>query len=124
MDLAETLAFGGFRKLALRHWRMGAGEMWRSVSKAAFVTALQRLIPSLRSSDLQPGRSGVRAQAVSPAGEMIDDFVIDQTPRAIHVVNAPSPAATASLAIGQQVIDALRRCQVDSDVTFGGVCDE
>lgn len=124
MDLAETLAFGGFRRLALRHWRMGAGEMWRSVSKAAFVTALQRLIPSLRSSDLQPGRSGVRAQAVSPAGEMIDDFVIDRTPRAIHVVNAPSPAATASLAIGQRVIDALRRCQADSDVTSAGGFDE
>lgn len=106
-DLAQTLAFKGFRKLAARHWRTGIGEIWRSASKPAFVAALQKLIPSIRSSDLQPGRSGVRAQAVSADGVLIDDFVIDQTPRAIHVLNAPSPAATASLAIGQYVVDRL-----------------
>ncbi len=106
-DLAETLLFPGFRKLAAKHWRMGMGEIWRSASKAAFVAALQKLIPTIRASDLIPGRSGVRAQAVSPEGTLIDDFVIDQTPRAIHVLNAPSPAATASLAIGQHIVETL-----------------
>lgn len=116
-DLAETLAFGGFRKLARRHWRMGWGEIWRSASKAAFVAALQRLIPSIRASDLQPGRSGVRAQAVSSAGDLIDDFVIDRTPHAIHVLNAPSPAATASLAIGQHVVEQLIQTTTKSIAT-------
>lgn len=107
-DLTETLLYGGFRKLAGKHWRMGMGEVWRSASKGAFVRALQKLIPSIRPRDLMPGRSGVRAQAVSPDGALIDDFLLDQTPRAIHVLNAPSPAATASLAIGQQVVEALQ----------------
>jgi (S)-2-hydroxyglutarate dehydrogenase len=106
-DLAETLLFGGFRKLAAQHWRMGMGEIWRSANKGAFVTALQKLIPSIRASDLVPGRSGVRAQAVSPDGKLIDDFVIEQTQRAIHVLNAPSPAATASLAIGQHIVEVF-----------------
>lgn len=106
-DLSETLSFAGFRKLASRHWRMGLGEIWRSANKGAFVRALRKLIPAIRAEDLVPGRSGVRAQAVSPDGKLIDDFVIDRTPRAIHVLNAPSPAATASLAIGQQVVDAV-----------------
>jgi L-2-hydroxyglutarate oxidase len=106
-DLAETLMFGGFRRLATKHWRMGVGEMWRSARKSAFVAALQKLIPSIRESDLKPGRSGVRAQAVSPDGSLIDDFLVDQTLRAIHVLNAPSPAATASLAIGQYVVEKL-----------------
>lgn len=106
-DLAETLLFGGFRQLAWKHWRAGVGEIWRSASKGAFVTALQKLIPAIRPSDLVPGRRGVRAQAVSADGALIDDFLIEQTPRAIHVLNAPSPAATASLAIGQQVVQRL-----------------
>lgn len=106
-DLAETLRFSGFRTLARRHWRMGLGEIWRSANKGAFVAALQRLIPAIRPSDLIPGRSGVRAQALLPDGSLVDDFLIDQTPRAIHVLNAPSPAATASLAIGQQIVDKL-----------------
>lgn len=106
-DLAETLRFSGFQKLARRHWRMGLGEIWRSANKGAFVAALQKLIPAIRASDLMPGRSGVRAQALLPDGSLVDDFLIDQTPRAIHVLNAPSPAATASLAIGQQIVDRL-----------------
>lgn len=106
-DLMETLMYGGFRKLARQHWRMGLGEMWRSANKAAFVAALQKLIPSIREQDLKPGRSGVRAQAVSPDGKLVDDFVIDRTPRAIHVLNAPSPAATASLAIGERIAELL-----------------
>lgn len=123
-DLAETLAFDGFRRLAVKHWRMGVGEIWRSVSKAAFVAALQRLIPAIRASDLQPGRSGVRAQAVSSSGELMDDFVVERTSRAIHVLNAPSPAATASLAIGQHVVDLLRRYQTESDELTEGTFDE
>lgn len=106
-DLAETLRFSGFQKLARRHWRMGLGEIWRSANKGAFVAALQKLIPAIRASDLMPGRSGVRAQALLPDGSLVDDFLIDQTPRAIHVLNAPSPAATASLAVGQQIVDRL-----------------
>src|SRR5262245_12365393 len=74
-DLCETLAFGGFRKLAWKYWRTGAGEMWRSFSKAAFVRALQHLIPEIRGAHLVPARSGVRAMAVTPDGGMVDDFV-------------------------------------------------
>lgn len=106
-DTLETLKFGGFRSLAAKHWRMGLGEMHRSLSKAAFVTALQKLIPSLTSNDLVPGRSGVRAQAVTPEGNLVDDFCIEQSFNAVHVLNAPSPAATASLAIADQVLDRL-----------------
>ncbi|QDV65333.1 L-2-hydroxyglutarate oxidase [Crateriforma conspicua] len=104
-DLAETLSFAGFRKLAGKHWRMGAGEMYRSFSKHAFTRALQKLIPSIRPTDLKPGRSGVRAQAVTPEGDLVDDFLIQRGPRSVHVLNAPSPAATASLAIARHVVD-------------------
>lgn len=106
-DLFDTLSFPGFRSLASKHWRMGLGEMHRSLSKSAFVEALQKLIPRIRSSDLKPGRSGVRAQAVSPEGNLVDDFLILKSARAIHVLNAPSPAATASLAIATQIVDQL-----------------
>ena len=102
-DLAETLRFTGFRKLAATHWRKGMGEMHRSLRKEAFVTALQHLIPTIRSSDLKPGRAGVRAQAVTPLGELVDDFLWEETENAIHVLNAPSPAATASLAIAEEI---------------------
>ncbi|HBV66447.1 MAG TPA: L-2-hydroxyglutarate oxidase [Rhodopirellula sp.] len=104
-DLAETLAFKGFRKLAARHWRMGLGEMHRSIRKQAFVTALQKLIPSIKSSDLVSGRAGVRAQTVTPTGELVDDFLFEVTEHSIHVLNAPSPAATASLAIANHIVD-------------------
>ncbi|QDT04101.1 L-2-hydroxyglutarate oxidase LhgO [Rubripirellula lacrimiformis] len=104
-DMIDSIAFRGFRSLAKRHWRMGLGEMHRSASKAAFVAALRRLIPSIRPSDLKPGRSGVRAQAVSPDGQLIDDFLIEESDHAIHVLNAPSPAATASIAIADHIID-------------------
>ncbi|MDA8743252.1 L-2-hydroxyglutarate oxidase [Rubripirellula amarantea] len=104
-DLAETLSFRGFRTLARKHWRMGAGEVHRSLSKAAFVTALQKLIPSIKADDLKPGRAGVRAQAVTPDGNLVDDFWFESTDRAIHVLNAPSPAATASLAIGEEIAE-------------------
>jgi L-2-hydroxyglutarate oxidase len=86
-----------------RYWKMGASEVYRSVSKGAFVTSLQRLVPDIQAADIAPGGSGVRAQAVSPDGSLVDDFKISQTEGAIHVLNAPSPAATASLAIGRHI---------------------
>jgi L-2-hydroxyglutarate oxidase LhgO len=102
-ELWATLAYPGFRAMARRYWRMGGYEMYRSLSKAAFVRALQRLVPALRAGDVRPGGAGVRAQAVSPDGSLVDDFRIVASPGAIHVLNAPSPAATASLAIGRHV---------------------
>jgi L-2-hydroxyglutarate oxidase len=106
-DLWDSLGFKGFRSLAAKHWRMGMGEIHRSLSKQAFVNALQKLIPSIQASDLIPGRAGVRAQAVTPEGNLFDDFLIEHSERAIHVLNAPSPAATASLAIAEQIVDRL-----------------
>jgi L-2-hydroxyglutarate oxidase LhgO len=102
-DLLETLAYSGFRRLARKHWRMGLTEVWRSWSRAAFLRSLQRLVPSVRLDDLEPGGSGVRAQALDPDGAMVDDFRIERRPGQIHVLNAPSPAATASLAIGEYI---------------------
>lgn len=108
-DLASAVGFAGFRKLAARHWRTGVGEIYRSLSKAAFVTALQKLIPSIRQTDLQRGRAGVRAQAVAPEGKLVDDFLFAQTDSATHVLNAPSPAATASLAIADRIIERVQQ---------------
>lgn len=108
-DLKEMLLYGGFWKMAARYWKMGMGEMYRSLSKSAFVKALQRLLPELQASDLHGGRSGVRAQAVDPAGNLVDDFRIIEAERMIHVLNAPSPAATASLSIGQAIADMARK---------------
>lgn len=106
-DLLETVAYSGFRKLALRHWRAGAVEMWRSLSKAAFVKALQRLVPAISATDLLPAASGIRAQAVTPDGSMLDDFYFQETRRIMNVVNAPSPAATASIALGSLIVQRL-----------------
>ena len=103
-ELWETLRFSGFRTIARRYWQTGLGEIYRSLNKAAFLRALQRLLPELRAEDLLPGGSGVRAQAIAADGALVDDFVITNSPHAIHVLNAPSPGATASLAIGQQVV--------------------
>ena len=106
-DLVETLTYGGFIRMAAKHWRMGAGEMWRSISKAAFVRALQRLMPAIRSEHLIPAPAGVRAQAVLPDGNLVDDFLISGTTRMIHVNNAPSPAATAALNIGKLISERI-----------------
>lgn len=106
-ELAESLTYPGFLKLAAAHWRMGAGEVHRSLSKAAFVKALQRLIPSIRSEDLKPCRAGVRAQALGRDGSMVDDFLWVTGERMLHVCNAPSPAATASLEIGRLIVDRV-----------------
>jgi (S)-2-hydroxyglutarate dehydrogenase len=106
-DLADSLTYRGFLKLAAKYWRTGLGEMWRSLSKRAFVRALQRLVPEIRAADLIAAPSGVRAQAVAPDGTMVDDFLIQQTDRVVNVCNAPSPAATASLNIGAMIVDKL-----------------
>lgn len=106
-DLAEALTYPGFLRLAARYWKTGAGEMWRSFSKAAFVRALQRLMPEIRAEHLVPARSGVRAQAIARDGTMIDDFLIEPVGRVINVNNAPSPAATSALNIGKLVVDQL-----------------
>ncbi len=102
-ELWETLSWPGFQKVALKYWQTGFGEMYRSFSKAAFTKALQKLIPEIKESDLEPGGSGVRAQACDRSGGLLDDFEIITDQKCIHVCNAPSPAATSSLSIGQTV---------------------
>jgi L-2-hydroxyglutarate oxidase LhgO len=104
-ELVGTLGYPGFWAMARRYWRTGTFEMYRSLSKSAFVHALQRLVPDLAAGDVRAGGAGVRAQAVSPDGSLVDDFRIVADQDAIHVLNAPSPAATASLAIGRHVAD-------------------
>ncbi|MBA4188378.1 MAG: L-2-hydroxyglutarate oxidase [Planctomycetaceae bacterium] len=106
-DLLETLTYGGFIRMAVKHWKMGLGEMWRSLNKAAFVRALQRLVPDVRAEDMEPAPAGIRAQAVSPDGGLVDDFLIQQADRVVNVCNAPSPAATASLQIGTTIVDRV-----------------
>ncbi|MFB7110542.1 L-2-hydroxyglutarate oxidase [Streptomyces sp. NPDC056190] len=102
-ELAGTLGWPGSWRIARRHWRYGAGELRRSVSKAAFTQAVRRLMPGVREEDLVPAAAGVRAQAVLRDGTLVDDFLIREGARAVHVLNAPSPAATASLPIGREV---------------------
>jgi len=104
-EALETLTYPGFHKLAAKYWRTGAGEIRRSFSKTAFVRALQRLMPELRGEDLRPAGAGVRAQAIAPDGTLVDDFSIETMGGVVHVLNAPSPAATASLPIGRAVAD-------------------
>lgn len=104
-EMLETLAYPGFWRMAGRHWRSGLHEVWRSFSTGAFVAALQRLVPDLSPLDVVRHGAGVRAQALTPQGTLVDDFRILRSRRAIHVLNAPSPAATASLAIGRHVAD-------------------
>lgn len=102
-ELAESLAWPGFQKVARKYWKTGFGELYRSYSKAAFTKALQRLIPEIQEKDLVPGGAGVRAQACDKKGGLLDDFLIAENEMAINVCNAPSPAATSSLAIGNTV---------------------
>lgn len=102
-ELLGVLSYRGFWAMARKYWRTGSYEFYRSLNKRAFVRALQRLVPEVREDDLAPGGAGVRAQAVSPDGALVDDFKITETANAIHVLNAPSPAATASLAIGKHI---------------------
>jgi L-2-hydroxyglutarate oxidase len=106
-DLFESLTYSGFLRLACKHWKTGLGEMWRSFSKAAFVRALQRLMPEITSEQLEAAPAGVRAQALARDGKLVDDFLIYENENIVNICNAPSPAATASLNIGRLVVDKL-----------------
>jgi L-2-hydroxyglutarate oxidase len=113
-DLAETLTFPGFWRLASRNWRYGAKEVYRSLSKGAFVSSLQRLVPEIQAADLVADGSGVRAQALRRDGNLVDDFHFVRSGNMLHVYNVPSPAATASLAIGKAIAQMARQ-------EFGGL---
>ncbi len=106
-DLLESLFYRGFMKMAWKHWRMGLGEMWRSYNKAAFVKALRRLVPEIFAEHLEGAPAGIRAQAVTPEGALADDFLIQESERIVNVCNAPSPAATASLNVGREIVEKL-----------------
>ncbi len=106
-ETLDALAFNGFWKMARQWWKTGVFEFYRSLSKAAFVRSLQTLVPDLRAGDLERGGAGVRAQAVNTRGELLDDFYFAESPNALHVLNAPSPAATASLAIGEYIAQKI-----------------
>lgn len=108
-DVSSLLTYGGFWRMAAKHGKMGMFEIYRSLVKSAFVRAVQELVPEIRSEDLTPGRAGVRAQAVEPSGALVDDFRIVDGPGMLHVLNAPSPAATASLAIGKYIATSAAR---------------
>lgn len=111
-DLSEAmqmLLFPGFRKMAWKYWRMGLAEQFRSWIKIAFVKSLQKMVPELQESDLAPGGSGVRAQALDSNGNLVDDFHFVHSKGMIHVCNVPSPAATASLEIGKEIVDMLAK---------------
>ena len=112
-ELAEILAFPGFRKIARKYWHDGWAEMKRSYSKRHFISALQRLVPEISAEDVIPGRSGVRAMACDRAGNLLDDFLILTRPRIVNVCNAPSPAATASLAVGETVAGQVLKLMAD-----------
>jgi L-2-hydroxyglutarate oxidase len=104
-DAFSTMTFGGFWRMASKYWRTGMGEVWRSFSKRAFTRALQALVPEITEADLVPAGAGVRAQALHPSGLLVDDFHIVEAAGMVHVLNAPSPAATASIAIGEAVAE-------------------
>ncbi len=104
-ELRQTLAWRGFRAMAAKHWRTGAVEMYRAVSKRAFVRQVRRYVPAIRASDVVKARSGIRAQAVAIDGTLVDDFRITQIGPVTNVRNAPSPAATSSLAIAEEIVD-------------------
>lgn len=106
-EFVETIAYPGFWKLSRKYWKTGLFELHRSFSKKAFTKSLQRLVPEITESDLIPGGSGVRAQAIRPNGALVDDFLILQDEHSMHVLNAPSPAATSSLSIGKTIVDKL-----------------
>ena len=108
-DLAEVLSYPAFWRLASRNWRTGAGEVFRSLSKKAFVRGLRRLVPQVEEDDLVPVEAGVRAQALMKDGTLADDFLIVEGERSVHVLNAPSPAATACIPIGEAIVDRVPR---------------
>ncbi len=106
-ELAQTLAYRGFYRMARRFWRTSIHEVHRSLSRAAFLEDLRRLVPALRDEDLTTGGAGVRAQALRPTGELVDDFLLEERPEGLHVLNAPSPGATSSLAIAEYLVRRL-----------------
>ena len=108
-DIVEMLRFGGFWRLVGRHWRAGGAELWRSRIRAVYARSARALVPEVSGADLLPGGAGVRAQAVGADGRLVDDFWIQESPGFVHVLNAPSPAATASLAIGDHLADLVIR---------------
>ncbi len=108
-DMVTYGFYSGFWHMAWKHWKMGFGEFYRSYNKRAFVKALQRLMPELRMEDVHPSGSGIRAQALEPNGQLVDDFRIVESENMVHVLNAPSPAATASISIGRTIADMAHR---------------
>jgi (S)-2-hydroxyglutarate dehydrogenase len=106
-DLCETFGYKGARRLFRKHFRMGLGEIHRSISKRAFVKALQHLVPAIQEEHLIPAEAGIRAQAVAPDGRLVDDFLITRRPGQLHVLNAPSPAATSALNIGKTLAEMV-----------------
>jgi (S)-2-hydroxyglutarate dehydrogenase len=106
-DMAETLTYSGFWSLAAKHAGYGWSEMVRSWSRAAFLRSLQRLIPEVQETDIEPSSAGVRAQALMPDGALVDDFLFVDGPRSLHVCNAPSPAATSSIPIGESIAERV-----------------
>ena len=106
-DLRSTLTWPGFRVLAKQHWRTGAAEMYRSVNKRKFLAAAARYVPALTADDLEPAPAGFRAQAVARDGSLVDDFWLSRQGNVLNVRNAPSPAATSSLAIAEHICDEL-----------------
>jgi L-2-hydroxyglutarate oxidase len=108
-DLYEVMTYPGTWKMFSRYYREGGQEMFRSWSKAAFTRRLQRLVPEIQADDLMPGKSGVRAQALLRDGSLVDDFLLLEGNKALHVCNAPSPAATASLEIAKRIVSKVPR---------------
>ena len=111
-DAMETLSYAGFRSLARRQWKSGLAEFRRSFRKSEFVRSCQQLVPEVRDADMTPGGSGVRAQALAPDGNLVDDFRFVPQGRFLHVLNVPSPAATASLPIGREILKMVRAAGV------------
>jgi L-2-hydroxyglutarate oxidase len=108
-DLWETLSYRGFRRMVRRYWRTGVSEAWGEVSKRAFVKAMRKQVPAVGLRDLGARHAGVRAQAVAEDGTLLDDFWLDEAPNVTHIRNAPSPAATSSLALARRIVDAIGR---------------
>ena len=115
-DLWETMTYRGFWNLARKHYQAGFAELYRSLSKRAFVKSLQQLIPEITAQDIVPAPAGVRAQALLPNGALVSDFLLIHGPQSIHVCNAPSPAATASLEIGREIAAQIPSLRTNSSV--------
>ena len=108
-DISQMITYSGFWKMASKYYSMGFEEFYRSYNKKAFVKALQKLVPEIQEDDIEPGGAGVRAQALEPDGKLVDDFRIVEAQRMVHVLNAPSPAATASLSIGKTIAEIVKK---------------